>query len=193
MNTLCGLDCNECGYNGSCGGCVATGGRPFGGTCVVGLCCGQKSCKNHGQVFYGGCELMRRIVDEVNSLDIDGLDKIDSLNLLVGSDINIGFTLPSGQKVKFWDDNRVYFGTQVEKRQNRACGNNNSGCTARQDSCRTGDNAGRRYFGLVADEKYLLICEYGENGSDAEIILFMKWRVANENTYDSDGARNRRG
>ena len=171
MDTLCGLDCNECGYNGSCGGCIATGGRPFGGTCVVGVCCEMKSCKNHGQVFSGGCELMRRIVDEVNSLDIDGLDKIDSLNLLVGSDINIGFTLPSGQCVKFWDDNRVYFGTQVEKRQNRACGNNNSGCTARQDSCRTGDNAGRRYFGLVADEKYLLICEYGENGSDAEIIL----------------------
>ena len=114
---------------------------------------------------------MRRIVDEVNSLDIDGLDKIDSLNLLVGSDINIGFTLPSGQCVKFWDDNRVYFGTQVEKRQNRACGNNNSGCTACQDSCPAGDDTGKRYFGLAADIKYLLICEYGENGSDAEIIL----------------------
>lgn len=136
---------------------------------------------------------MRRIIDRINSLDIDGLDKIDSLNLLVGSDINIGFTLPSGQKVKFWDDSRVYFGTQVEKRQSRDCGNNNSGCTACQDSCRTGDNAVRRYYGLVADEKYLLICEYGENGSDAEIILFMKRRSANENTDDSDGARNRRG
>lgn len=72
-------------------------------------------------------------------------------------------------------------------------GDSSDSCIANRDGCPTGDVAGKRYYGLAADEKYLLICEYGENGSDAEIILFMKWRVANENTYDSDGARNRRG
>lgn len=66
-------------------------------------------------------------------------------------------------------------------------------CIANRDGCPTGDVAGKRYYVLAADIKYLLICEYGENSSDADIILFMKWRVANENTYDSDGARNRRG
>lgn len=64
---------------------------------------------------------------------------------------------------------------------------------ANRDGCPTGDVAGKRYYVLAADIKYLLICEYGENGSDAEIILFRKRRSANENTDDSDGARNRRG
>lgn len=29
---------------------------------------------------------------------------------------------------------------------------------------------------LTADEHYLLVCEYGENGSDAEIVAYKKWR-----------------
>ena len=42
---------------------------------------------------------------------------------------------------------------------------------ANRDGCPTGDVAGKRYYVLAADIKYLLICEYGENSSDAEIIL----------------------
>ena len=159
MDSLCGLDCNECGYMGKCGGCVATGGKPFGGTCVVGLCCEKRVCENHGQVFSKGCGLMRSAVNEFNALEIEGLDKIDSLNLLIGAAVNLEFKLPSGQNVKFWDDRRVYFGTQLNKRAIGCDGSCDSNC------------AGNRYFGLVADEKYLLVCEYGENGSDAEIIL----------------------
>lgn len=28
--------------------------------------------------------------------------------------------------------------------------------------------------GLTADENYLLVCEYGENGADAEIVIFKR-------------------
>jgi len=28
---------------------------------------------------------------------------------------------------------------------------------------------------LVADEEYLLVCEYGVDGADAEIIVFKRW------------------
>ena len=164
METLCGLDCNECGYKGRCGGCVATDGKPFGGTCVVGLCCKAGKCPNCGQVFSKECRLMQAALDEFNSLGIYGMEKIDSLNLLVGSDINLQFNLPGGQIVKFWDDKRVYLGTQIKKR------------------------GSDRYYGLVADEKYLLVCEYGDNGADAAIIIFTKRRCVNENTDDSYGA-----
>ena len=29
--------------------------------------------------------------------------------------------------------------------------------------------------GIAADEKYLMVSEYGENGSDAEIVIFQRW------------------
>lgn len=31
-----------------------------------------------------------------------------------------------------------------------------------------------RCYGLTADEQYLLVCEYGEAGSDAEIVEMRK-------------------
>lgn len=33
-----------------------------------------------------------------------------------------------------------------------------------------------RCYGVIADEHYLLVCEYGENGADAEIVVYKKWR-----------------
>lgn len=29
---------------------------------------------------------------------------------------------------------------------------------------------------MTADEHYLLVCEYGENGADPEVIAYKKWR-----------------
>ena len=38
-----------------------------------------------------------------------------------------------------------------------------------------GEKAGSdRYYGLVADNDYLLVCEYGCNGSDPEIVVYRK-------------------
>ena len=39
------------------------------------------------------------------------------------------------------------------------------------------DGSGRCY-GLTADENYLLVCEYGENGSDPEIVVYRRRRKA---------------
>jgi hypothetical protein len=34
--------------------------------------------------------------------------------------------------------------------------------------------SGYRCYGLTADENYLLVCEYGENGKDPEIVVFRR-------------------
>lgn len=137
--------------NNSCGGCVKTGGRPFGGDCVIAVCCGGKGDSGCGGTpFGGGCAMKKKVIDEFNALGIPDMPEITDLNALVGGYINLEYTLPGAQKVKFWDDRRVYLGTQVQK---------------------TGSD---RCYGLTADENHLLVCEYGENGADAEIIIYKK-------------------
>ena len=38
------------------------------------------------------------------------------LNALKGSFTNIEYALPNGQIVKFWDDNKIYLGNQMHKK-----------------------------------------------------------------------------
>lgn len=78
------------------------------------------------------------------------MEKVTDLYALVGSYINLEYTLSCGQKVKFWDDSRVYLGNQLAKKNSDRC------------------------YGLTADENTLLVCEYGENGTDPEIIVYKK-------------------
>ena len=54
MKTKCGLDCEECGFK-ECPGCTETGGRPFGGTCMLAVCCDEKGCENCGRSFEAPC------------------------------------------------------------------------------------------------------------------------------------------
>lgn len=75
---------------------------------------------------------------------------MESLNALKGSYVNLEYTLPSGQKVMLLNDNKIYLGNQLCKPNNNRC------------------------FGIAADEEYILICEYGENGSDPEIVVYMR-------------------
>lgn len=53
-------------------------------------------------------------------------------------------------RIKLLDDRKIYLGYQVEKKDSD------------------------RWYGLVADREYLLVCEYGCNGEDPEIILLKK-------------------
>lgn len=149
MKTLCGLDCKECGSK-ECGGCVETKGRPFGGSCMIAQCCEGRGCENCGRAFEAPCRLKEQLIAEFNGLGIEDMEEVTSLNALWGAYINLQYTLPGGQKIKFWDDNRIYLGNQIGKRNSSRC------------------------YGLTADENYLLVCEYGENGSDAEIIVYRK-------------------
>lgn len=152
MKTLCGLDCGQCDLKTKCGGCQETGGHPFGGACVIGVCCKERGCDSCGKAFEAPCKLKQRLIEEFNGLGIEDMAEVTGLNALPGWFINLEYTLPGGQKIKFWDDNRIYLGNQICKRDSTRC------------------------YGLTADEHYLLVCEYGENGADAEIVVYKKWR-----------------
>ncbi len=52
--------------------------------------------------------------------------------------------------MKLLEDNNIYWGNQVE--------------IPGSDRC----------YGLAADEKYLLVCEYGCNGVDPEIVTYKR-------------------
>jgi hypothetical protein len=145
---ICGLDCSECGLRGECGGCVATGGRPFGGPCMLARCCEGKECR--GSCVGGACGLKGQLIAEFNALGIPDMERVADLNALKGSFVNLEYTLPGGQRIKFWDDNRIYLGNQMKKLGSDRC------------------------YGLTADENYLLVCEYGEGGSDAAIVVYKK-------------------
>ncbi len=95
--------------------------------------------------------MKEELIQEFNALQIPGMETVTDLNALPGSYINLEYTLPSGQKVKFWEDNRVYLVNQL-------CKHDGSG----------------RCFGLTADENWLLVCEYGDNGSDPEIVAYQR-------------------
>lgn len=152
MKTLCGLDCSECGLRNECGGCTETNGHPFGGSCMIAVCCKDKGCGNCGRSFEAPCKLKKQLIAEFNALGIEDMEEVTGLNALHGAYINLQYSLPGGQKIKFWDDDRIYLGNQICKKNSNRC------------------------YGLTADENYLLVCEYGDNGSDAEIIVYKKRR-----------------
>lgn len=148
MNTsICGLDCAGCSFKENCGGCAATGGKPFGGECMVAKCCAVNHC---GDFATKVCALKQKLIAEFNALGIADLPQVTDLYALVGGFVNLEYRLPGGQTVKFWDDKRIYLGNQLPK---------------------TGSD---RCYGLTADENYLLVCEYGENGADAEVVVFKR-------------------
>jgi hypothetical protein len=79
------------------------------------------------------------------------MEEVTELNALKGSFANIEYALPNSQIVKFWDDNRIYLGNQLQKKDSDRC------------------------YGIIADEKYLMVSEYSGFGTDAEIIVFKRW------------------
>lgn len=91
------------------------------------------------------------IIAEFNALHIPGLHLAD-LNALIGSFINMDYPLPGGRTVRLFDDEKVYWGNQIE---------------------RPGD---ARCYGVVADETHLLVCEYGDMGENPEIVLYKRRR-----------------
>lgn len=94
-------------------------------------------------------DLKCTLIEEFNALGIKDLT-ITDLNLLKGSYVNLEYPLPNGQSVKLLEDDKVYLGNQIERTDSERC------------------------YGIVADEQYLLVCEYGCGGADPEIILYKK-------------------
>ena len=144
MKAICGSNCDECELFKSkkCRGC---NGCPFG-----------KKCWIASYIEIGGNEsfekLKKVLIREFNSLNIEGLSKIDELYPLHGEYVNLEYILPNGKKVKLLDDNEAYLGNQVE-------------CSFDKDN---------KCFGLVGNMNFLLVCEYEEKGSNPEIIVYKK-------------------
>ena len=148
--TICGCDCEECvGMDNGCKGCAE-----ISGNCIVAVCCtdlGHENCEDCG----GVCELKDSLIAEFNSLGIKDMETVTQLNALSGGYINLEYPLPNGQTIKFLDESKIYLGNQIPKKDSN------------------------RYYGLAGDKSFLLVCEYGENGSDAEIVVYKRRDMTN--------------
>ena len=146
MLGLCGANCEECDlYNNECKGC--NNGCPFGKKCWI-----AKYIEVGGKESFE--EFENVIINEINTLEIEGMPKIDNLYPLHGGFVNLEYTLPNKEKVKLLDDKDVYLGNQVESIFN--------------------DNTFNKCFGIVANTNFILICSYEEEGKNPEVIIYKK-------------------
>ena len=96
-------------------------------------------------------EFKMQLIEELNTLQIEGMPKVEELNVLSGSFVNLEYMLPNGTNIKFLDDDATYLGNQLP--------------------CEFG---GDRCFGIVANMEFLLVCTYGKDGMDPELVLYKK-------------------
>ena len=113
-----------------------------------GDCIAAECYKSGGENYF--ITYKRRLIKEFNALGISDMPTITTLCQLSGASVNLEYTLPNGEKIKLLDDRKIYLGYQVEK--------------ANSDRC----------YGLVADNNHLLVCEYGCNGAEPEIVVYKK-------------------
>ncbi len=93
----------------------------------------------------------QQLIGEINDLHIPGMPKVEKLNALVGSYVNLEYRLPGGTYAKFLDDRTTYLGNQLQS-----------------------EFGGDRCFGVLANMDFILICTYGEKGADPELVLYKK-------------------
>ena len=107
--------------------------------------------KRHAELGDGGQfeALKKQLIDEINALHIDGMPKLEKLNALVGQYVNLAYPLPSGAAVKFLNDGTTYLGNQLE-------------------------SDGERCFGVLANADFILVCTYGKDGAEPELLLYKK-------------------
>ncbi len=143
METICRTEwCDECPQRSECGGCLETDGHPFGGSCIA-----ARWIKKNGFEAYQARK--QELIDEINALGIKGL-QVGDVNILNGFYVNLEYRLPNGQAVKLLEDNRTYWGNQIEIPGSERC------------------------YGIAADDAYLLVCEYGCEGADPQIVLYKR-------------------
>ena len=93
----------------------------------------------------------KQLIGEINALQIEGMPKLEKLNALVGKYVNLEYRLPNGASVKFLNDGTTYLGNQLESQF-----------------------GGERCFGVLANMDFILICTYGKDGADPELVLYKK-------------------
>ena len=93
----------------------------------------------------------KKLIEEINNLHIEGMPKVEKLSALVGAYVNLAYPLPNGTKVKFLNDQTTYLGYQLES-----------------------EFGGDRCFGILANMDFIMICTYGEEGANPELLLYKK-------------------
>ena len=93
----------------------------------------------------------KQLIEEINALNIEGMPKVEKLNALVGSYVNLAYPLPSGISAKFLDDSATYLGNQLES-----------------------EFGGERCFGLLANMDFILVSTYEAQGANPELVLYKK-------------------
>lgn len=93
----------------------------------------------------------QQLIKEINELHIEGLPRVEKLNALVGKYVNLEYMLPNGNSVKILDDSKTYLGNQLES-----------------------EFGGERYFGVIGDVGFLLVCTYDKDGLNPELVLYKK-------------------
>ena len=96
-------------------------------------------------------ELKQKLIAEFNALGIEGMPKVEKLNALVGSFVNLEYRLPNGKTVKFLDDGATYLGNQL-----------------------LSEFGGDRCFGILANMDFLLVATYEKDGKNPELVLYKK-------------------
>lgn len=96
-------------------------------------------------------EFKKKLIDEINALHIEGMPRLERLNALVGSYVNLAYPLPNGTKVKFLDDQTTYLGNQLES-----------------------EFGGERCFGVLANMDFILVSTYEAGGANPELVLYKK-------------------
>ena len=96
-------------------------------------------------------EFKKRLISEINALNIEGMPRLQRLNALCGGYVNLEYRLPNGKSVKFLDDGVTYLGNQLE--------------------CEFG---GDRCFGIVCNMDFILISTYEGSGENPELLVYKK-------------------
>lgn len=144
MSSICGVNCDECGVKDKCKGCVETNGHPWGGDCVLAEFCYDSNGHTKEKII----AYKKDLIKEINDLRLNFIGEVKELYPLNGMFVNLEYKLPNNEKIKLLKDNNIYLGTQLSK-------NDNSG-----------------YYGIVADNNYILISEYDKDYQNAEIIIY---------------------
>lgn len=99
-------------------------------------------------------EFKDNLLNEINLLSIDGLNKVTKLDLTKGKDINFAYTLPNNEKVKLLDDDATYLAADVK--------------------CEFDENS---FFSVIANMDFILICSYRQNNERKdypELLIYKK-------------------
>ena len=78
------------------------------------------------------------------------MPKVEKLNVLSGSFINLEYRLPNGNKIKFLNDKASYLGSQLELEGLDRC------------------------IGIAANMEFLLISSYEADGKNPELVVYKK-------------------